>query len=322
LLDWDLNGNVCYGIIDCNIHENRNPLLDELKFRKIKKLDFVILSHLHYDHYSGLSELFEFCLLQKIPIDLFLHTFENSYLKILDWMVMSQKEMKTTDTFFQAIDNCVKGNLFGYFDSVTKNSREIHLTPNITLKFLGPEGADNFTLAREISNYENERTTTIPDMNRVSTIIEITNGKECVLLTSDALKKPFRTLTQVINKKVLLCQVPHHGSANNLYERFWGKLDKTENCPSVFSVGEVKKDKLPNIEVVTFFHETGFRNYSTNKVYGIKEFYDPCGVGERHETEDMSRAVMSAFSRSLIPSPSTTLTNARFSGDKSFSFFV
>ncbi len=61
------------GIIDSNQH-NGNPVLDYIKQRKTKEIEFIVLSHPHSDHFSGLLEILEYCKENLIEINNFIHT--------------------------------------------------------------------------------------------------------------------------------------------------------------------------------------------------------------------------------------------------------
>jgi beta-lactamase superfamily II metal-dependent hydrolase len=313
LIEWNSDNNFHFGIIDCNLYENQNPLLDEIIERDIKEIDFIILSHLHYDHYSGIPDLLQHCITKSIKIKYFLHTFTSDFTRILNLLFFSNKQQEITLKLLQNIEIALKKNLIDTFDNVTINFKSVALSSTIQLSFLAPLGEDYMKLSRQRSHYENKRTTTIPDLNSMSTVICIKNENEKILLTSDATKKTFKRLTKLIDEKVVkLVQVPHHGSNKNLHDLYWTQIKKQKDCPSVYSVGDIKKDKLPNLEVVEFFEKNGFFNTSTNLVYGLLEYY-----GGSTKTNTGLSLSLSSFSRKK-----TTVTSSkpsdRFNGDQKF----
>lgn len=318
LLEWQNNGVSHYGIIDCNTYGNTNPLLDEIISRKVTNLDFIILSHLHYDHYSGLPGILRHCIDSNIQIELFLHTFTTDFTKILTLMFMNQKVQKDTDTLLETIKEARKKKIIKDFDNVSHNFRLITLYPFVHLKFLAPIGDDYVNLSRQRAAYESGKSTTIPDINSLSTIIEFTNSINSFILTSDATKKTFKRISGVIKNQVLLVQVPHHGSIYNIHERFWQLLSKENLCSSVFSVGDIPKDKLPNKEVVEFFESNGYFNTSTNLVYGLAEHYGT-PITPLTAKAIATRSFLSAFSKSRGLSSPSFVMPPRFFGDKSFS---
>lgn len=318
LLEWKENRTTHYGIIDCNIHENTNPLLEDIKLKNVKKLDFLILSHLHYDHYSGIADILEHCLTNKITINLFLHTFTTDFTRILDIIVKSIKVKVNTERLLELIDICQKNDTILEMDQVSHNFSPIKLFGSTTLSFKAPTGKDSFNLSKQRVAYDNG-STKIPDFNMMSTVIEITNSKESIILTSDATKKTLKRITGVIKTTAVLIQVPHHGSVYNLKIPFWRAIKKTHNCPAVFSVGDVKKDKLPNIEVVDYFENSGYYNTSTNFVYGLHEYYTGSPFVSKKKS---TLSPISLFSKSKSSYSAPKSINNRFSGDQIFNIIL
>jgi hypothetical protein len=322
LIRWEKDSQYHYGIIDCNLYKDKNPLLEEIVLQKIRCFDFVILSHLHYDHYSGLGSFFKYCIDTSIKIKSFLHTFTVEYLHILDMGFVPKKQEYETELFLESMQSALDKKIIERINDVSNVTGPIQLTDDIDLSFLAPWGEDSIALARERANYKNNKSLTFPDMNRMSTIIKVSNKEYCLLLTSDARKKAFRRIPKSITEKILLAQAPHHGSNANLYYKFWDSLTISKSCPCIFSVGDVKRDKLPNKEVVQFFEEHGFHNLATNFVYGLQDYYPTFGLPPgipSEETEAASR-LMKPFARK-VSTTSIPVVNNRFNGDKEFVFF-
>lgn len=76
LLEWqNEEDETIIGIIDCNLKKDKsNPILNYIIKNRIQKIEFMLLSHPHFDHYSGLVELLEFIIQNKIKLRNFLHT--------------------------------------------------------------------------------------------------------------------------------------------------------------------------------------------------------------------------------------------------------
>ena len=75
IIEWRKNSKSYVGIIDCNLKtNNRNPILEHIKILSTKEISFIILSHPHYDHFSGFEDLFNYCEKNKIIIKNFIHT--------------------------------------------------------------------------------------------------------------------------------------------------------------------------------------------------------------------------------------------------------
>lgn len=313
-LKWDNNKEHHFGIVDCHLSEGKNPILNEVIEHDVKFVDFIILSHLHFDHYSGFASLIRYCIENKILIGKFLHTFSGELLHLIDSDLMSQEEIRNTESFYNNLEEAIHKKIIQNIDSVSHASRPINLFGSAYLSFLAPTGNDEIKLARHSALYKRLKKSYPPNFNMMSTIIKISNSEKSILLTSDAERKKFAVLTKILaNEEFLLIQVPHHGSKKNLHEPFWQSITKRENCPSVYSVGEVKRDKLPNVEVVDFFHTNGFHNMSTNYVYGIKDFYPGHGniIPSRNTPSGLN-----PFSKNITSKPANL--PSRYSGDKQF----
>jgi hypothetical protein len=75
ILEWINNGESQIGIIDCN-KGNQNPknVFEYISIKGYKKIEFLIISHTHDDHYSGVYELIELFNLNQIEIEEFRYT--------------------------------------------------------------------------------------------------------------------------------------------------------------------------------------------------------------------------------------------------------
>lgn len=271
IIEWHTNSLKKIGIIDCNIINGKNPVLDHLKENQINEIEFIVLTHFHYDHFSGFADVFEYCMLKNIKTKLFFHTIYPFVLQIYNRIFTSQKLQKGVERFFKTYE------LFDSFINekvhISCHLKAFNLSKEISLQFLAPESRTYEIMSRQLSRKVNKISTSYLDINRLSSIIYIENQDESILLTSDSNKNVFRKIQKFITKKVSLAQVPHHGSISNIYHIFWKSVEKRENCPAIFSVGYEPKDKLPNIETVEFFDTNDYDVYSTNSVYGISEYY-------------------------------------------------
>lgn len=83
LLEWNQDDEDKIAIIDCNRYLNNNPVLDYIKLKEYREINFMILSHPHLDHFSGFVELLNYCKNNNIKIRRFLHTAQTTpdYLK-------------------------------------------------------------------------------------------------------------------------------------------------------------------------------------------------------------------------------------------------
>lgn len=311
-IEWGQNSNKSFGIIDCNRYNGKNGILEEVVKRQPKKIDFIILSHLHHDHYSGLGEVLNYCITNGIIIERFLHTFGWDYLEILDLLFFTTDQQKDIETFITAIDNGLKLKIIKEIDDVTHNFNPILLEGTTYMQFFSPSGNDYIDLTKSKLKYKRGDTKKKPDFNEVATIINISDGTQGAILTSDAKSKKFERIREKIKTETKVIQVPHHGSQYNLDAEFWIALAKTHDCPAVFSVG-LEGDKLPKKSVVEFFDNNGFHNESTNFVHGLSEYYQTKTTVAPTISKSTSLTI-STFGH--IVSPKTVSFVDRFNGDK------
>jgi len=312
ILEWTKDDQKCIGIIDCHVYNGANPTLDYLKKSNLSKIDFIILSHFHYDHFSGFADLFTYCINNKISVKCFYHSLAPFLGEFYNRVFTSQKIKAAIKNFFETYD---------LFDEIVEDKvpvsshvRKLELASNTYLSFLAPRGKMYDIMARQLSRKVNKIVTTAADPNKLSTIILIENQSNCALLTADAVTKSFAK--QNITSELVLAQVPHHGSWGNVNELFWRSLKKVKNCPAIFSVGDEPKDKLPNVETVSFFNAEGFDIYATNEVYGIAEFVKSFTTAKKNSSTTIALNTFSILKKTY--STSITLSNPHLNGDQTF----
>lgn len=313
ILEWESNSEKKIGIIDCNKYEGANPILDHIIINQLTHIDFIILSHFHFDHYSGFSELFEYLIENNITVGIFLHTLTADYLHIFDLLNNDQISNQETRKFVKLFNYCQDNDIFIDYDEISNNFKHINLGKQFKLKFLSPLGSYKKELGKQRHNYLHKRTIKKPDFNIVSTIINIYSTETSILLTSDSVKKAFAFLmSKNVFNNIALIQVPHHGSIKNHLPAFWDKII-SQNIPAVFSVGDSAKDKLPNVEVVEYFNNSNFKVISTNCVYGINDVFNCTKKAKKNTT-----TLLNSFSK--LKKKTSDNLNKRFNGSKVFVF--
>ncbi len=104
--------------------------------------------------------------------------------------------------------------------------------------------------------------------NWLSTTIKIELNSGFVLLTSDANKETLHRIDKhelKSEEKILLGQIPHHGSFYNHSPAFWRKRTRAAETPIVVSFGR-NSYRHPNKTVVNDFVKDGYKVYSTNPI--------------------------------------------------------
>ena len=198
LLTWQDEGIDKIGIIDCNKFEGQNKILHYLTTNSINQIEFIVLTHFHYDHFSGFADIFEYCINRNVKIKFFLHTFASHVLNIYDQIFYSKRVENEIERFILNFDDLTIENevLVNCF------TKDISLSEEISMSFLAPQGNVYTEIAKKIHRKNAGITCTYADINRLSTIIKFTKGSDCILLTADADKKSFSKIRNKISDKL------------------------------------------------------------------------------------------------------------------------
>lgn len=279
ILEWHRADGVNVGILDCKKIEGRNPIVQHLIDNQTDKIFFILLSHPHYDHYSGLLELFEFCEKENIAIKYFAHTahVDPAYFR---WFETNKGgALMLAKIFAKSIELQKKGLIhhIGYpFQDWT-----LQLNADYQLLSLSPSDNEIREYYRRVKFFQNHsRKQCSQSANLLSTVLKITNKDAYILLTSDAEKSTFERLHNTcmddyLSEKMMLCQIPHHGSFNNHYAPFWTDLKRRSYCPAVVSAGEHNRYNHPEPELVKSFEEMDYHLYATNYMDRSSDFTRP-----------------------------------------------
>jgi len=320
VIEWNDNGQQKIGVIDSHIHQSRNPALEHLKAHHYNQIEFIFLSHGHYDHLSGISPILDYCYQKKIQIKNFYHTLSGTIVKVFS-LYNSTIKAKAAERLLVDLEKYYSGK-----DKIIQNwirtdcSRpNIILTNEIEIEILSPNECDYFELEKSIGQYLGKKSDTKPNTNKVTTILRIKNGDQFVLLTSDAMKSRIGRIEQFLkNEKLILGQVPHHGSKYNHRKQFWEGVLRLNNCIAVFSTGDEPADKLPDDEPVKEIHNLGYKIHSTNQVNGICSVF---GMPSEKITQSYRiNDLIDFFSNDDMSSYINTLSDD-LNGDQSFTFW-
>ncbi len=271
IIEWTVDGQSKIGIIDCNKFNGKTPTVEYIQQIQCKEIEFVILSHPHFDHYSGLLDLFEYSNKTNITIKYFLHscvtTLQNiivdSFNSVLDAKLFSE-----IMTLAYSLTDSGKINEMSFVNNMTG---DVDLSNEIKLKFHQPNNKQyrkfNSTAfsGRIGLAYKNN-----PAFNSLSTVLEIYTSEWFVLLTSDADENIFQELNdnnKKFNGKFHFGQIPHHGSKGNFHRDFWRISSRTLGCKNaVISFGYKNKFEHPSNNVITTLKRYGYQIHATNAI--------------------------------------------------------
>lgn len=282
LITWPEQPNKC-GIIDCS-KENGNPILNLVKSLGISEIEFIILSHPHVDHFSGVTELLKYCKANRIQVNNLGLTFD-TLVSIAYFKFYSYTNQLMLKDFFDEILEQVRKPKTSYLKNlfqISKDTAALKLN-NLTITFRSPILSETIKIHRALSKLGNGEIVSPPNLNVFSAIIELEYNGKFILLTSDAILSYFKKLSSFYTSnpsiKFQLVQIPHHGSSQNHFPKFWDDLNVILDCPAVFSVGDEPKDELPDHDVVSHIDSLKFKIHSTNYVYGLKDHFGGKTVG-------------------------------------------
>ncbi len=319
IVEWEDKGKTILGVIDCNSYEGENPIIDYLSQKNISEIEFVILTHFHLDHFSGMPELFKYCFENKIKIKQFLHTLSVQVFQIYNKFFTSKRIERTYTDFIDSFILADKNILHDV--SVNFTTVPLQLSDTLTLSFFAPSPRSGITIAKQIKRKIDKKEFLHSDINKFATITYIQSNERGILLTSDAVRGYFRNLHKRIDKKIELIQAPHHGSFKNIYIDFWQNLQKIDNCPVLFSVGYELKDKLPDKETVELLDKSGFDVYSTNTVFGINEYFNQTFQTSSSSSNYSKSQYLNIFSKSRNSTYGYSRINSKYEGDQQFTVF-
>jgi beta-lactamase superfamily II metal-dependent hydrolase len=301
ILEW-LNdeGQNEIGIIDCHLRNGKSNLtVEHIQNQGYKKINFMILTHPHTDHFSGFPSLLEFCKVQGIKIGRFWHTadYHKSLLEelvhnkiiggkitvddFLDSFVSRIGDKNTLKKLFKEIV-ALKGSQTLNEIGIVNDTSRLKLNKKLWIEFLSPSYAELKEYYKGIFNLDPEEKMKIrrrqnnPKANLLSLFTRIFTPDWSVLLPSDSTKSTIERIAKDCQKrldtKVAALQIPNHGRLQSHFEPLWENIPGKENVPVFVSVGW--EYGLPAREVIDFFDKNYKEVHATNFVGGFKEYFD------------------------------------------------
>jgi len=314
ILEWIEGTTKKVGIIDCNLNSRKeNHVLEHIKKEKYKEIYFIILSHPHSDHFSGLPELLSYLLENKICLRYFIHTCTS----VPDNLIMAN-ESKEATTNLQKVFRLVQ-NLRDELNTLEGTiavgiTDEFPVGIGYSLKLLAPTSKhiQNYTGKIEYDHdYEVEGNSHYA--NWLSTVFQLKNQNSYVLFTSDAPRDVIKEIglrpgnEYYTGENLVLGQIPHHGAGKNHLNSFWKLRNSKKNMPIVISVGKNNYGH-PSKEAIDFFSKNNFAIYSTNEIGYLIKF---------SQNKSLSKKITHL---DIFSVESTQNETSKFSGDKVFIF--
>lgn len=265
ILEWQEEDMLYGGVIDCNRYKGINPSKRHIRNEGIDALRFLIFSHPHSDHYSGVLDLLKFCRREDIIIDIFGHTNHVGPEYIRSLKDSRGNKERLTDIHLLAREMENEG-IIGRRAHIRGEQSTIKIGQSARVVFLAPttDEYDKFTEAIFDTDLKVGRDA---DPNILATLCKIEFDNRYILLTSDVkrsvLDKETRDKLRKEDRTMFLCQVPHHGSLSNHSKEFWKRrYKKGHKHYAAVSVGP-NPDGHPSDEVISDLRDFGYFVQST-----------------------------------------------------------
>lgn len=277
VLEWADKEKTKTAIVDCKSNLGKNPVIEYLIAQNIKFIEFLIISHPHSDHFSGTKELLEHCVENDIVIKYLYHTATVSPNRIKTAVKGTLLTTEVTELYLLLSKLKTKGLIT--VCPISEMGFDISLSSEWSLRVLSPSFVELDEYSKNV-NYsiidQDEDSGNEPFANYLSTVLMLHNDKGYVLLTSDTvidtffrLDKKYKSLFN--SKKLILGQIPHHGSRKNYKPIFWKNKNPTkELVPAVISVGP-NGYRHPHKEVIENLTRLGYDIFTTQPLKNISE---------------------------------------------------
>ena len=240
ILEWEENAKYKIGIIDCNKKSTLNPVLEHLKLHNNYQIEFIVLSHPHKDHFSGMLELLDYLKLNAITIHNFFHTCASKK-EYIQASMKSISDKSLLITIFKRLDQMHGSDQIKKYGFINDLSSELVLSADIKMKVMSPTHAE-YSQFNKRAFKNNSLLNNNPESNYLSTVFKLYTNDWFVLFTSDAPHDVFWRLNRkglkTSQNKFLCGQIPHHGSPENYYSTFWRIISHDNNTKAVISVGK------------------------------------------------------------------------------------
>lgn len=328
IVEWEQDGEPKIGIIDCSLRDDgSNPVVEYIAAGGYTEIEFVVLSHPHEDHYSGMQGLLNLCydmpkgkIRERIRIRAF---YCSTPLKIafLNAVFFDTGTKQRFDQLFETVHALLNAR------KVIGAIRPATLRTKMTgpFAFLAPDWNYLGMIQYQKRIEEDKGTRSSKESaNLLSTVIKIGLDDSYALLTSDA---PAVILEDVVlpelatgKSTIKLAQVPHHGAGvkKNKWvtthsEEFWDQIPVSKGAAAVVSVGPNSYGH-PDPDVVSYFNQDYEKLYATNPVGPLGDY----AIGlTRKQISDILDLVSYKLYEFSVPSAEI---QRRFSGDQKFAW--
>ncbi len=276
ILEWEKDKVDKIAIIDCKKAFKSNPVLNYIIEKNIQEIAFIILTHPHLDHCSGLLELIKYCINQGIKIRYFLHTsndMPNFWRAAIEGQEANNEILKL---FYIIREARQKIGMKSHQIQAEMIYNDLALNDEYFIKIIAPTSQHLDYYAKNYTEppFEEEAGNK-PSANWLATVLKIYSNKHegFILLTSDSNKETLFYKKGKLNDfqgNLILAQCPHHGAEGNFKNSFWKLINRNDKTPIVISVGNNNYGH-PAERVINEFNKNNYKIFSTNQVGALAQ---------------------------------------------------
>lgn len=298
IIEWEGDDGPQIGVVDCNSSDRPNPVVQRLEQEEYDQVKFVVMSHPHHDHFSGLLPVLEYCESEEIPIGFFAYTTREvpSYLRSL---ALSNNESDDLADIFRLMRRIEEDDLLTARGVGTDQTKAIEMGGGVKMEFLAPSEKEKDKFAQTL--YEEDdgelKIRDKPNANLVSSVLMIHSDDWHLLLTSDAEKSTLKRigLSRLYQdyRPLRLGQIPHHGSEFNHYKEFWRKRQHSPGTPSPISVGGNPYGHPSNHVIDEMEDRLDYKVHTTGEVEQVNESEISSDLDLISEVDDKSTQLSS-----------------------------
>ncbi|MCD9015367.1 MBL fold metallo-hydrolase [Parachryseolinea silvisoli] len=267
-----------------------NHAVDFLRRNSIKQIDFITVSHPHWDHCVGLMEVLNYCDEHGVSIKSLVCPF----LLLDEYRHLNNKHVKSVEgsdekylssklyKLLLRINDLRRRNVIENLNWLGTDFSAI-FDGGVSIRAVAPKSEELSAFANKTKNHPSlQRKYDDGDLINILSIALVIRFKDTlIILTADThidiIDRIWKEeiLTNILETTNLLIQIPHHGSGDENYfsDDVWNAISKVSNkVMVVVSNGLHEGYGHPPIEVVNCMIDTcSFDFYATNYGFGVKE---------------------------------------------------
>jgi beta-lactamase superfamily II metal-dependent hydrolase len=280
ILEYQVGGHKYYGLIDSNIVNSTNVALKKLEEMGVEHLSFIMITHPHADHYSGIFEILRHYAGRvdqfiTCPLGDILHNRDvfkkycESYKRILekqDDFELSRNTEEWLRILKYASENLLGSGKWQEMNGPLNRFDFVGFNPDVVFEFvMPPPKAKGGKYIGQIQSGLLEDPESVA-ANEISLALYVTYAGKTILLAGDSEFGNWQYAGNIYGsllKKSAVVKLPHHGSKYDCDPKvidLWYNYDLTSNIGIISAKGS----KHPDEAVIAHLLKMKVRPYCTN----------------------------------------------------------